>query len=66
MRWPANGCLFLSFYRASQKHTSDYRTGSLAKQEVQAIYGTDPRDPWNRIFYYLFTRTVDLRLYGRL
>jgi len=40
----------------------DYRTGSLAKQEVQAIYAADPGDSWNRIFYYLFTRTVEFRL----
>lgn len=40
----------------------DYRLGSLAKQEVQPIYSTDPHDPWNRIFYLLFTRTVATRL----
>jgi len=38
---------------------ADYRAGSLAKQEVQPIYSADP---WNRIFYLLFTRTVKLRL----
>jgi hypothetical protein len=30
--------------------------------EAQAIYATDPRDAWNRIFYLLFTRTVEMRL----
>jgi len=44
--------------------TSDYRAGSLAKQEVQAIYAADPRDAWNLIFFLLFTRTVELRLTG--
>ena len=40
----------------------DYRAGSLAKQEPQAIYSADLHDPWNRIFYLLFTRTVQTRL----
>jgi hypothetical protein len=40
----------------------DYRTGSLARQEPQAIYSSDLRDPWNRIFYLLFTRAVETRL----
>jgi hypothetical protein len=42
--------------------TSDYRAGSLEKQEPQSVYAADPRDAWNRIFYFLFTRTVELRL----
>ena len=41
---------------------SDYRAGSLAKQEAQSIYTTDPHDSWNRIFYLLFTRSIKLRL----
>src|SRR5579859_1015818 len=44
------------------KPPSDYRTGSLAKQEPQSIYAADPRDSWNRIFYLLFTRTTEFRL----
>src|SRR5215472_5506305 len=40
----------------------DYRSGSLSKNEPQAIYSSDPRDSWNRIFYCLFTRTVKTRL----
>ena len=40
----------------------DYRTGSLTKMEPQAIYSADPQDAWNRIFYLLFTRTVQTRL----
>jgi hypothetical protein len=43
-------------------NTRDYRAGSLAKEEPQAIYAADPHDSWNRIFYLLFTRTVELRL----
>ena len=27
----------------------------------QAIYSRDPKDPWNSIFYHLFTRTVRAR-----
>jgi hypothetical protein len=41
---------------------SDYRAGSLAKQEVQSIYAADPHDAWNRIFYLLFTRPIKFRL----
>ena len=41
---------------------SDYRAGSLAKQEAQSIYAADPHDSWNRIFYLLFTRPIKFRL----
>lgn len=41
---------------------SDYRAGSLAKQEAQSIYTADPHDSWNRIFYLLFTRSIKFRL----
>jgi hypothetical protein len=41
---------------------SDYRAGSLAKQEAQSIYAVDPHDSWNRIFYLLFTRSIKFRL----
>ena len=44
------------------KAASDYRAGSLVKQETQSVYAADPRDAWNRIFYILFTRTVEARL----
>jgi hypothetical protein len=39
-----------------------YLTGSLNKDEPQAIYADDPKDCWNRIFYCLFTRTVIIRV----
>jgi hypothetical protein len=39
-----------------------YLTGSLAKDEPQAIYAADPQDCWNRIFHCLFTRTLQVRL----
>jgi hypothetical protein len=38
------------------------RTGSLPKDELQAVYHPDPQDAWNRIFYCLFTRTIKTRL----
>jgi hypothetical protein len=64
MRRSASGWLFLLVMAMSciAKDTPDYRAGSLAKQEVQAIYAADPEDSWNRIFYFLFTRSVELRL----
>jgi hypothetical protein len=40
----------------------DYRTGSLTREEPQAVYAADPVDPWNRLFYCLYTRTIQLRL----
>lgn len=40
----------------------DYRAGSLPRLEPQAIYSADLHDPWNRIFYLLFTRPVETRL----
>jgi len=40
----------------------DYEAGSLPKLEVQTVYSANPHDPWNRIFFLLFTRKVDLRL----
>jgi hypothetical protein len=38
------------------------RIGALEKDEPQAVYAADVGDPWNRIFYCLFTRTVQTRL----
>jgi len=40
----------------------DYRSGSLDRDESQAVYADVPGDSWNRIFYDLFTRTVSTRL----
>jgi len=39
-----------------------YRAGSLPSDQPQPVYAKDPQDSWNRIFYFLFTRTVKLRL----
>jgi hypothetical protein len=39
-----------------------YRAGSLTRQDAQSIYAVDSQDSWNQIFYWLFTRTVKLRL----
>jgi hypothetical protein len=41
---------------------SGYRQGSLESDQPQPVYGNDPHDSWNRIFYFLFTRPVALRL----
>jgi hypothetical protein len=46
----------------AQPSKSAYLIGSLRKDEPQPIYAADRDDPWNRIFYCLFTRTVRLRL----
>ena len=62
---PGRTTLFVSIMAAvlcAPAHIADYRAGSLAKQEVQPIYSANPQDPWNRIFYLLFTRTVKPRL----
>ena len=36
--------------------------GSLSRSEPQAIYATDPHDPWNQVFFLLFTRTTPSRV----
>lgn len=51
----------LSFFCVATD-SADYRAGSLAKLEPQAIYAADPHDSWNRIFFLLFTRSVETRL----
>ena len=35
---------------------------SLARSEPQAIYAPDPEDPWNQLFFLLFTRTITSRV----
>jgi hypothetical protein len=45
-----------------EKPAPDFRAGSLAKDEPQAVYAADLGDSWNRIFYCLFTRTIQTRL----
>jgi hypothetical protein len=54
--------LLVSAFTCNAGDTPRYRAGSLAKQEPQSIYAADPHDAWNRIFYLLFTRTVEMRL----
>src|SRR3954469_22338867 len=36
--------------------------GSLPRSEPQTIYGPDPEDPWNQVFFLLFTRTIASRV----
>jgi hypothetical protein len=40
----------------------DPRRDSLAREAPQPIYSNDPADPWNQVFFDLFTRTVEARL----
>src|SRR5579859_399339 len=42
----------------------NHRSGSLEKDEPQAVYAADTKDAWNRVFYCLFTRTIKTRLSG--
>jgi len=51
--------LFCGIVAAQQ---GGYRQGSLESDQPQPVYGNDPQDSWNRIFYFLFTRRVTLRL----
>jgi hypothetical protein len=39
---------------------------SLARDEPLPIYNPNPSHPWNRLFHLLFTRTLNVRLAGRL
>jgi len=47
---------------AAEKHAPDFRAGSLTKDKPQVVYAADLDDSWNRIFYRLFTRTIQTRL----
>lgn len=42
--------------------TFDPLRDSLARDEAQAVYGPDVTDPWNQIFYLLFTRQIRSQL----
>jgi hypothetical protein len=55
-------CFILASVCCVATETADYRVGSLARLEQQPIYSADLHDPWNRIFYLLFTRMVETRL----
>lgn len=62
---PVTICCFLGsvvsiFCLATQSTVA--HSGSLPRQDPQTIYSADPHDSWNRIFYFLFTRTVETRL----
>ena len=47
---------------AGQAQQGGYRQDSLDSDQLQPIYAKDVQDPWNRVFHYLFTQTVRLRL----
>jgi hypothetical protein len=47
---------------AGQAQHGGYRQDSLDSDQLQPIYVKDAQDLWNRVFHYLFTRTVSLRL----
>jgi hypothetical protein len=36
--------------------------GTLRTNEIQPVYAASPDDPWNQIFYCLFTRTIKARV----
>lgn len=47
---------------APQPQRFDPLRASLARDAPQAIYASDPADPWNQVFHLLFTRSVAARL----
>lgn len=47
--------------RLAQCQPPAYLRDSIEAERPQLIYGKDARDPWNRIFYSLFTRKVRFR-----
>ena len=47
---------------SSRQQNFDPLRGSLGRDEPQPIYRANPTDPWNRVFYLLFTRTVEARI----
>ena len=40
----------------------DPMRGSLARASAQSVYADDPADPWNELFFLLFTRSVPARV----
>jgi hypothetical protein len=63
----ASGLVFtLLAHSAGHEHQTSAvfnpRRGSLTRYEPQAIYPPDAADPWNQVFYLLFTRTLETRL----
>ena len=47
--------------RQERSHFNPARD-SLPRDEPQPVYGPDRADPWNQVFYLLFTRTLRARL----
>ena len=47
---------------AAQEESSSPAKAALLAGGPKAIYSDDPNDSWNRIFYYLFSRSIETRL----
>ena len=47
---------------AAQESAYSPPRAALLPAAPEAIYSSDPSDPWNRIFYYLFSRRIGTRL----
>lgn len=48
-------------YASGQQPSPDLPKVSLIDKPAP-IYSSDPNDPWNRIFYFLFSRRLEIRL----
>jgi hypothetical protein len=44
--------------RQPARRTFDPLEDSLARNTPQSVYTSDPEDPWNEVFFLLFTRTI--------
>ena len=51
-------------YDSSARHPPVIKEAAtkFVSTDPQSIYAADPKDPWNRIFHLLFTRTVRTRM----
>src|SRR5580704_7047264 len=49
-------------YVVAQEATYGPPKATLLGSAPQPIYSSDPNDAWNRIFYFLFSRRVEIRL----
>jgi hypothetical protein len=49
-------------YVVAQEATYGPPKATLLGSAPQPIYSSDPNDTWNRIFYFLFSRRVEIRL----
>jgi hypothetical protein len=54
--------LAFPFLAASSSRNSSEKPSGKTQDGPQPIYSDNPSDPWNRIFYHLFTRRIEVHV----